>query len=108
MNPWDVLGWILVGIVGLICVIILLVVIFFLTSVIAFVRERIREDRKQVAEEKKKVDGIVVPYFEKLDAGAIFQVQNQPWRIEEVLTDYDIDRRVQRLQITARDLVSNA
>ncbi|AWN03309.1 hypothetical protein PBI_CAMILLE_63 [Microbacterium phage Camille] len=99
MTPWEILGWILVGLLSLIVLAVVLVIIFFSIAISLFLRDRRREIAQKKEEERLK--SLAMPHFKSMDAGDLFSVDYQNWQINEIMTEYDPTRGRHGLRITA-------
>lgn len=96
MNPWTVLGWIVVGAVA---VVILLIFAAFAYGIIASIKEA--REKKAAREEAARLEGLILPHFRTMEAGDMFSVNYQNWQIKELMTEYIPEEAEHRLIIKA-------
>lgn len=102
MNVWDFVGWVVVAILLLIALAILAVVVFIAISYSLYLRDKRRERLKE--EEEERLKKLPAPYFKSMDAGDMFSVDYQAWKISDLETEYDPVTAAHRLRITAKSV----
>jgi hypothetical protein len=96
MNPWTVLGWIVVGVVS---TIVLILIAAFIYGVVTTIKEA--RDKRKAREEAARLEGLILPHFRTMAAGDMFSVNYQNWQIKELMTEYVPECNEHRLVIRA-------
>lgn len=99
MNPWDVLGWIIVGVV-------ILIVLFFIVATVfgLVVAAKETKAKSEARVEAQKLEGLILPHFKSLKVGDLFSVDYANWRVHELGTEYLPEMGEHRLYITAKTI----
>lgn len=99
MNPWMVLGWIVVGAVSI-------VILLFFAAIAYGVIESIKETREKKAarEEALRLEGLILPHFRTMVVGDMFSVNYQNWKIKELYSEYLPETQEHQLLIKASSI----
>jgi len=97
MDPWTILGWGLVGVMGLVVLTCLAFVIMVMTGLFLFIRDKRRLSKASKAAVEK---GIVS--FDAFEVGDDLKIGGRKWRVKEIETGFDIDYNQDKVLLNLR------
>lgn len=94
MNPWTILGWIIVSIF----------VLFTVTYIVAVIVRLVHGSWPEPKPEVDKAEFHEYPHFPSLKPGACFSGMDGVWEMIDIESEYDVEKQVNRIRITAREV----
>lgn len=101
MDPWVVLGWILVGLLSLIVIAILAVVVFLCISVSLYLRDKKVETEK--AERELREKGLLVPVLDADPLGKPLMIDDRVFIVKEIEVEHVIEYNQDRVRLTLHE-----
>ena len=101
MDPWTVLGWVLVGLLSLIVIAILAVVIFLCISVSLYLRDKKIETEKSERELRER--GLLVPLLDEDPLGKPVMIGDRVFIVKEIMAEHIIEYNQDRVQLTLHE-----
>lgn len=101
MDPWNILGWLLVGLLALIVIAVLIVIIFLSISVSLYLRDRKIETAKQ--ERLLAEKGLLVPALDADPLGKPIMIDDRVFIIKEVEVEHVIEYNQDRVRLTLHE-----